>query len=56
VLATGHQVVSSVTTREIVMIEITPTSLRLARSGLTKAKILRDIVYFVIPVFQAPLR
>ena len=55
-LATGHQVVSSVTTREIVMIEITPTGIRLARGGLTKAKIFPDIVDFVIPVFHAPLR
>ena len=55
-LATGHQVVSSVTTREMVMTEITPTSPRLARGGLTKAKIFLDIVDFVIPVFQAPLR
>ena len=54
-LATGHQVVSSVTTREIVMTEITPTSLRPARGGLTKAKIFRDIADFVIPVFQAPM-
>ena len=53
-LATGHQVVSSVTTREMVIIEITPTSLRLARSGLIKAKIFR-VVAFVIPTFQAPM-
>jgi len=54
VLATGHQVVSSVTTREIVMTEITPTTTRLARSGPIKAKISR-VVAFVIPIFQAPM-
>ncbi len=37
------------------MIEITPTSPRLARSGLIKAKIFRDVADFVIPVFQAPM-
>ena len=53
-LATGHQVVSSGTTREMVMTEITPTSLRLTRSGLIKAKIFR-VLASVIQIFQAPM-
>jgi len=51
VLATGHQVVSSVT-REMLMTEITPTGRRLARGGLIKAKIVRDVV---ISISQAPV-
>jgi len=49
VLATGHQVVSSVTTREMIMTVITPTKPRLAP---IKAKLFRDVV---IPVFQAAM-
>ena len=48
-LATGHQVVSSVTTREMIMTVITPTKPRLAP---IKATLFRDVV---IPVFQAAM-
>ena len=51
-LATGHQVVSSVTTREIVISAIAPASPCLARGELLKAQTIRVFADFLIPIFQ----
>ena len=54
-LATGHQVVSSMTTREIVMSMITLTRPGLASGELAKAQTTRVLANSFIPIFQAPL-